>query len=98
MDTGDLIDAVRDRRVVELVYRGGTRVIHPHAVYRSSAGTLCLDALQVSGESRSGRLPGWRVLKLMQITDVRVLEATFAREPDYAPSADKYQHGLLASA
>ena len=98
MDTGDLIDAIRDRRVVEIDYRGSSRIVHPHAVYRSSSGTLCLDALQVSGESRSGNLPGWRVFKLMQVVDVRVLDATFERQPDYEPGAEKYQHGLLASA
>ena len=98
MDTGDLIDAIRERRVVEIDYRGGARVIHPHAVYRSASGALCLDALQISGESRSGGLPGWRVFKLMQVTDLHVLDATFAREPDYEPGAEKYQNGLLASA
>jgi predicted DNA-binding transcriptional regulator YafY len=98
VDTGDLIDAIRDRRVVEIDYRGGSRIVHPHAVYRSSAGALCLDALQVTGESRSGGLPGWRVFKLMQIRQLSVLDATFAREPDYEPGAEKYQHGLLASA
>ena len=98
MDTGDLIDAIRERRVVEIDYRGGTRLVHPHAVYRAGNGSLCLDGLQVSGESRSGRLPGWRVFRLMQITDVNVLDARFIRDPDYEPTADKYQHGLLASA
>src|SRR3954468_8731341 len=68
MDTGDLIDAVRGRRVVQLEYRGGTRLVYPHAVYRSAGGTLGLEAVQIPGASRSGDLPGWRVFRLMEIT------------------------------
>jgi hypothetical protein len=99
MDTGDLVDAVREHRVVELVYRGrGSRIVHPHAVYRTSTGKLCLDGLQVSGESSSGRLPGWREFELMKVAEVRVLDARFEPAPDYNPTSTRYEHGLLASA
>jgi hypothetical protein len=102
MDTGDLVDAVRAHRVVELEYRGssglGTRIVHPHAVYRTSTGKLCLDGVQVSGESRSGQLPGWREFELMKVAEARVLDATFTPAPDYNPDSPRYSHGLLASA
>jgi WYL domain len=102
VDTGDLVDAVRAHRVVELAYRGrtgvGARIVQPHAVYRTSTGKLCLDGVQISGETRSGRLPGWREFELMRVTDVRVLDATFSPAPDYNPTSPRYQHGLLASA
>jgi hypothetical protein len=45
MDTGELVDAVRAHRAVELIYRGDSRIVHPHAVYRSAAGKLCLDGV-----------------------------------------------------
>jgi hypothetical protein len=51
----------------------------------------------VSGESRSGHLPGWREFELMKVADVRVLDATFSPAPDYNPASPRYQHGLLAS-
>ena len=99
MNTGDLIEAVHARRVVELLYRGGeARVVHPHAVYRSASGTLFLDGLQVAGESRSGALPGWREFALMQIVDVRVLDAGFEPDPEFNRGSERYQHGLLACA
>jgi predicted DNA-binding transcriptional regulator YafY len=102
VDTGDLVAAVRAHRVVELEYRGrsglGTRVVHPHAVYRTAAGKLCMEGVQVSGDSRSGALPGWRVFELMRVADVHVLDARFDVAPDYEPSAAKYRHGLLVSA
>ena len=99
MDTGDLIDAVRAHRVVELRYGGREpRVVHPHAVYRAASGGLFLDGLQVAGASRSGSLPGWREFALMRIVDVRVLEARFEPDPEFNRGSERYQHGLLACA
>lgn len=101
MDTGDLADAVRGHRVVELQYTSGgrveARVIHPHALYRTAAGNVRLEAVQVSGAT-SGELPGWRDFELMRIVDVRVLSAVFEPAADYNPTSPRYQHGLLASA
>jgi hypothetical protein len=99
MDTGDLVEAVRAHRVVELWYRGGgPRVVHPHAVYRTATGALRVDGLQVSGATSSGSLPGWRDFELMKISDVQVLDARFEPAPDYDRSAAKYRHGVIASA
>ena len=72
--------------------------MHPHAVYRTSSGKLCLEGVQVSGESRSGQLPGWREFELMKVAEVRVLDATFSPASDYNPASPRYRHGLLASA
>jgi WYL domain-containing protein len=99
MDTGDLVEAVRDHRAVELRYRGqGVRIVHPHAVYRTSAGALRVEGVQVGGASSSGALPGWRDFELMQISHVRVLDAEFDPAPDYDRAAPRYRHGLIASA
>jgi len=100
MDTGDLIDAVRMHRAVELVYRGGggVRIVYPHAVYRTASGDLRVDGLQVGGATSSGALPGWRDFNLMKIAEVRVLEAEFEPAPDFNPEADRYRHGVLALA
>lgn len=98
MDTGDLLDAVRDRRSVELIYGGGdARIVHPHAVYRTERGGLCLDAVQVAGPT-NGTLPAWRQFTLMRIVDVRVLDGHFAVSDDYDRKSPKYATGLLASA
>jgi predicted DNA-binding transcriptional regulator YafY len=99
MDTGDLIEAVRAHRVVELRYGGReARVVHPHAVYRAASGGLFVDALQVSGASRSGALPGWREFALMRIVELRVLDARFEPDPEFNRASERYQHGLLACA
>jgi predicted DNA-binding transcriptional regulator YafY len=102
MDTGDLIDAVKAHRAVELHYRGrgglDTRLVHPHAVYRTASGALRLDGLQVGGATRSGSLPGWRNFDLMRIAEVRVLDAEFQPSADFHRDSEKYRHGLLATA
>lgn len=98
MDTGALAEAIREHRVVELVYRGdrGIRVVHPHALYRTGKRGLCLDGIQVAGQTRSGRLPAWRQFHLMEIQSVRVLEARFQVAPDFEPASEKYGSGLIA--
>ena len=101
MDTGELIDAVSAHRAVELLYRGHrgleTRIVHPHAVYRTSSGNLRVEGVQVSGPT-SGKLPGWRDFELMKIVDVHVLETEFEPATDFNRTSPRYQHGLLASA
>jgi predicted DNA-binding transcriptional regulator YafY len=102
MDTGELLEAVRAHRAVELRYRARdgvrSRIVHPHAVFRTSNGKLVMEGVQVAGDTRSGSLPGWREFELMRVADIRVLDATFTPSPDYEKSAPKYRHGLLASA
>ena len=99
MDTGDLVEAVRAHRAVELSYKGGdTRVVQPHAVYRTSSGGLRVECVQVGGASSSGTLPGWRDFELMKISEVRVLDAEFTPASDFDRAASKYRHGLIASA
>ncbi len=100
MDTGALAQAIRDCRVVELRYRpdetGRKRIVHPHALYRPGRGGLCLDVLQVAGETKSGRLPAWRQLRLMEIDEVRILDGFFEPAPDFDAASNKYRHGLIA--
>jgi predicted DNA-binding transcriptional regulator YafY len=99
MRTGDLVDAVRAHRAVELRYRGqGARVVHPHAVYRTSSGGLRVEGVQVSGATSSGSLPGWRDFELMRISDLRVLDVEFEPAPDFDRGAQRYRHGLIALA
>lgn len=102
MDTGDLVEAVRAHRAVGVLYRGRSglerRVLHPHAVYRTSAGVLRLEGVQVGGATSSGSLPGWRELELMRVADVRVLDTEFEPSGDFNLAAPRYRHGLIASA
>jgi hypothetical protein len=90
-------DAIEGRRPLFLAYRAGaTRVVQPHALYRTSGGRVFLDAYQVAGESSSGDLPGWREFDLALTTDLEALDDAFEVAPGFDPGALKYRRGLLA--
>ena len=101
MDTGAVAHAIRLRRVIELTYRGdpaaATRVVQPHALFRTTAGGLALEALQVAGHTSSGSLPAWRQFQLMRIVNARVLNDSFDPAQDFDLSADKYRLGVIVS-
>jgi hypothetical protein len=89
--------AIEAQRALFLVYRGGaTRVVHPHALYRTAAGRVLLDGYQVAGDSSSGDLPGWREFDLALTTDVEPLGDGFDIAPGFDPDALKYRRGALA--
>ena len=98
VDTGALVEAIRRHRVVELVYRGdpaqSSRIVHPHVLFRTTTGGLCLEALQVSGHSASGHLPAWRQFHLMGILDAKVLDARFETAADFDSDAKRFRPGF----
>lgn len=59
---------------------------------------MCVDGVQVAGQSARGQLPAWKQFHVMRIVEVRVLEAQFTPAPDYDPASEKYELGLIASA
>jgi WYL domain len=98
MSTEDVVrEAIAARLTLFLVYRGGaTRVVQPHALYRTTGGRVFLDGYQVAGESSSGMLPGWREFDLAQTTDAEPLGDGFDIAPGFDPRAPKYRRGVLA--
>jgi hypothetical protein len=93
-----LVGAVRNRRVVELLYDGdpAARIVEPHVLYQSSTDKVVLDAFQLAGPTHSGALPGWRQFELERIERVIVRETPFMPAPDYHPDSDRYAHGVIA--
>jgi len=82
-----IVDAIRGKRLIELVYKGKpNRVVEPHD-YGIQHGVARLFAFQISGYSHSGSSSGWRWFDLRHITSLRVLEETFA-----GSRADASQH------
>jgi len=96
----DLIRAVLERRVVEFRYDkdNADRFVHPHVLYRTSAGNECVDAYQVAGPTHSGTLPDWRLFDLRKIRRLDVLGEGFSPAPGYDPNSRKYRHGVIARA
>ena len=73
----DLVRAIRERRLIELVYKGGAlRVAEPHD-YGVRHGVESLLAYQVRGTSRSGAAQGWKWFALSEVNTLRVLDRRF---------------------
>jgi len=77
-----LRQAIAEKRLVALSYkRGPLRTLEPHD-YGLQHGVERLLAYQVGGFSRSGPPHGWRMLDLADISEVVVLDRTFAGSRD----------------
>ena len=80
--TSRLPDAIRERRVVEFAYAGGSRAVEPHAVGYDDAGRLTLTGWQIAGKNGPG-------LRHFPVKAMRLLTITSRRfdgpRPDYDP-------------
>jgi hypothetical protein len=76
-DIDDLIRAaIEQKRLIELVYLDKLRIVEPHD-YGVHNGLSKLLGYQVGGSS-SGRLPNWRWMEVGLISNLRLLNRTFA--------------------
>ena len=78
-----IAQAIQETRLLRLLYKEKERVIEPHD-YGIQNGVVKLLAYQVGGVS-SGRLPAWRSLHGDLISNIEILDRTFAGGRD-APS------------
>lgn len=93
--------AIRERRKVAVRYhdQGDTRVVEPHALYRSDNDELLMDGFQIDGYSSSGRPPPfWRPFRLKKIRTLSVLTEIFEPRYDdgYSPNKVRYRSGMIA--
>ncbi|HEX5990601.1 MAG TPA: hypothetical protein VFY75_10360 [Solirubrobacterales bacterium] len=95
-----LREAIESRSPVSLCYEttgSATRIVHPHVLFRTTTGKICIDAYQVEGATSSGeRVPDWRQMNVAKITRIELLEGTFQTAPGLNLAADKYAPGLIA--
>jgi hypothetical protein len=83
----DLVRAIKEKYLIEFVYRiGQPRIAEPHD-YGVRNGVESLLAFQVSGESRSGSPRGWKRFDVVSIQQLRVLDQRFT-----GTRADASQH------
>lgn len=71
-----LVDAIRNKRIIEFDYGGYHRIAEPH-VYGLNGGVEQLLVYQVAGGSSSGGLPEWRRVDVPGMSGLSVLEDTF---------------------
>lgn len=77
MEEHEICDAIHRRRRARIWYRGGYRVVEPHAFGVGDGGGAYLRAYQVSGHTHSAE-QGWKLFHLEEIEEFKALEETFA--------------------
>jgi hypothetical protein len=68
--------AITEKRLIEFSLHGLMRVAEPHD-YGKRNGSDQLLVYQVGGKSRSGGLPNWRWVKVADMSELKLLNATF---------------------
>jgi hypothetical protein len=69
--------AIAAKRLIAFSYQGRPRIAEPHD-YGVNKGKVRLFCFQVGGESRSGKLPDWRLLEVPDIAGLQITDEVFA--------------------
>lgn len=78
-----LINAIRSGQVLSFTYDGLPRTVEPHTYGRSTAGNDVLRSYQTAGQSKTGRVPEWTLMKVNKIVGLAVSGVFHGTRPDY---------------
>lgn len=67
--------AIKTRHLIRFTYKNQERIVEPHD-YGIQNGIVRLFCFQVGGRS-SGRLPGWRMINVLEVQACEILEKQF---------------------
>ena len=68
--------AIKTKRLIEFTYQELRRVAEPHD-YGMLNGVEQLLVYQVAGQSRSMKLPDWRLIRVTEFKQLRILDKPF---------------------
>lgn len=78
-----IVEAIRDKKVLELRYHNYSRIVEPHAYGRDKNGDEILRCFQTSGGSDSGERVAWKLLKVHDIFSLHITRETFKPRAEY---------------
>jgi hypothetical protein len=82
-----IVQAIGERRLIELTYNGYPRIVEPHTYYRTVGGHEMLECYQVQGRHASTDRDAdddWEYFSVSRISNLSLLEKTFSGpRPDY---------------
>ena len=91
------IRAIRERRILRVVYPPGERLIEPYAIGFTTKGHIVVRAWQREGVSASGDEAGLKLMRLDRFTEA---EATaihfFGPRPEFEPDDKAMKGGIIA--
>jgi hypothetical protein len=79
-----ICQAIKERRLLEVVYHDRARLIAPHVYGVDTTGDELLSGYQISGDSRGGQTRGWKSLKMAQVSKLKLTTLHFHPRPEYA--------------
>jgi predicted DNA-binding transcriptional regulator YafY len=89
--------AIEGRRVLQINYSPGMRLIEPHCLGRGSGGQLLLRAFQTEGASASGEPENWKLFRLDRMYASNDTGTAFAGpRPEYNPDDPVMTRGIIA--
>ncbi len=71
-----ILKAIDEIRLLRFVFDGKERIVEPHD-YGIHQGHVRLFSYQIRGQSKSGRLPAWRLMDVPEMSEVQILDETF---------------------
>jgi predicted DNA-binding transcriptional regulator YafY len=81
-----IIDAVRNRKVLEFSYNGHPRIVEPQTYGISTTGHPTLRGFQRTGGNVSGYTRGLRLFELAKLSELRQTGERFAKaQPEHNP-------------
>jgi hypothetical protein len=72
-----ITQAISQVQLISFYYQNLPRIAEPHILGVCNGVTQML-VYQTGGQSKSGRLPDWRRVNIREISDLKVLDETFA--------------------
>jgi hypothetical protein len=75
--------AIRERKLLDVVYHGRQRWVAPHILGIDTAGTEILSCYQVAGDAAGGEQRGWKSLKTRELTVRQISSMHFHPRPEY---------------
>lgn len=73
----EIVNAIRNKNLLEFYYDGGTRVVEPHCYGLTTKGSEGLRAYQVDGYSSSGKM-GWKMFDMGKARSIKALNQSFS--------------------
>lgn len=90
-----IITAIKNKKLISLIYEGGSREIEPHCFGITTADNHAIRAFQVDGYSSSGKL-GWKLFDLKKAEAVKVLDKSFDEQRPGYKRGDKGMKKIIA--
>ncbi|WP_135605544.1 hypothetical protein [Methanococcoides sp. NM1] len=85
MSLSTIEQAIANKKTIEFFYDGAQRIVEPYLVGNTTTGKQSLRAYQIGGHSNS-KVPSWKMFTIMKMTNIKEMENTFSKRPDYNPN------------